>query len=74
MPGAVLPVLTPLMRQLAHYFPDRGITNVRAPALPPLSSGLSSPPPLHEHGTLVSHGALACAVEMCQKQCDCLSV
>ena len=28
-PGAILPVLTPLMRVLAYLFPDKGITNVR---------------------------------------------
>ena len=27
-PSAILPVLTPLMKVLAHYFPDKGITTV----------------------------------------------
>ena len=29
-PGAILPVLTPLMKALAHLFPDKGITQVGA--------------------------------------------
>ncbi len=29
-PGAILPVLNPLMKALAHLFPDKGITQVTA--------------------------------------------
>ena len=29
-PGAILPVLNPLMKALAHLFPDKGITQVGA--------------------------------------------
>lgn len=29
-PGAVLPILNPLMKVLAHFFPDDGIIKVRA--------------------------------------------
>ena len=37
-PGAILPILNPLMKALAHFFPDKGITQVSARLCPPPAS------------------------------------